>query len=156
MRVKAITGFVSYAHDDSADVKKLRAVLEPLFKTSAHYAFSNWSDHEILPGEFWRREIEEALRRSHFGLLLLSPNFLASRFISREELPVLLEKGMIVPIALHRVPLDGSVDLKGLQDRQLFRDSHKRSFDGCRTATSRRDFALELFGQIDKLLEKYA
>jgi TIR domain-containing protein len=154
--VKLISSFVSYAHSDSADLQKLRTVLDPLFKTSARYQFSNWSDHQILPGEFWRREIEEALKKAQFGLLFLSPQFLASGFISRDELPKLLEKGMIVPVALHAIPFDGTIDLKGLQDRQIFRDSKGRAFEKCRTQTDRRDFALELFGKIHKLLEKYA
>jgi TIR domain len=154
--VKLISSFVSYAHSDSADVGKLRTVLDPLFKTSGRYQFSSWSDHEILPGEFWRREIEEALKKAQFGLLLLSPQFLASGFISRDELPKLLEKGIVVPIALHAIPFDGTIDLKGLQDRQIFRDSKGRAFDKCRTPSDRRDFALELFGKIHKLLEKYA
>jgi hypothetical protein len=154
--VKAITSFLSYAHSDSADVAKLRTVLEPLFKTSAHYEFSNWSDHGILPGEFWRREIEEALEKAQFGLLLLSPQFLASSFITRDELPKLLEKGMVVPVALHAIPLNGSIDLKGLRDRQIFRDSKGRAFDKCRTQSDRRDFALELFDRVHKLLDKYA
>jgi len=105
---------------------------------------------------FWRREIEEALGRAHFGLLLLSPRFLASDFITAAELPKLLEKRMLVPVALHAVPLDGSSDLKGLRDRQIFRDAKGRAFDKCRTPSDRRDFARELFGTIDRLLEKYA
>ncbi len=104
---------------------------------------------------FWRREIEEALERAHFGLLLLSPQFLASDFIGREELPKLLEKRLVVPVALQAIPLDGSIDLKGLQDRQIFRDSKGRAFEKSRTSNDRRDFARELFGTIDRLLEKY-
>jgi TIR domain len=154
--VKAIQSFISYAHADLADAARLRAVLDPLFRTSAKYQFSDWSDHEILPGEFWRIEIERALEKAQFGLLLLSPQFLASGFISKNELPNLLEKGMVVPVALHAIPLDGSIELKGLQDRQIFRDSKGRAFDKCRTPGDRRDFALELFHKIHKLLEKYA
>lgn len=152
----AVTCFVSYAHSDSGDVERFRAVLEPWFRASPKYQFENWSDHAILPGEFWHREIEQALEKAHFGLLLLSPQFLASSFIGREELPKLLEKAMVVPVALHAIPFDGSIDLKGLQDRQIFRDSKGRAFDKCRLAADRRDFALELFGKIDKLLGKYA
>jgi TIR domain len=151
-----VPSFISYAHSDSADVEKLRAVLEPLFKASAGYQFANWSDHAILSGEFWRAEIEDALRKAQFGLLLLSPEFLASTFISKEELPKLLAKAMLVPVALHAIPLDGSVDLKGLEERQIFRDSKGRAFGQCRTANDRREFALELFGKIHKLLEKHA
>jgi hypothetical protein len=153
--MKQIASFVSYAHADSADVRKLMAVLDPLFKTSAKFEFSNWSDHEILPGEFWGREIEEALGKAQFGLLLLSPAFLASAFISREELPKLLAKEMVLPVALHAVPFDGSIDLKGLENRQIFRDSKGNAFDKCRGASNRRTFAMELFGKIHKLLEKH-
>ncbi len=147
--------FLSYAHADGADVERLRAVLEPYLKTSANYQFSGWSDHLILPGERWREEIEGALERSRFGLLLLSPNFLSSPFITRGELPALLAKPMVVPVALHRISFDGLTDLKGLGDRQVFRDSKGRAFDACGTMKVRRDFALELFQQINLLLEKY-
>jgi hypothetical protein len=153
--VEAIATFFSYAHSDAADVKKLRAVLDPLFGTSAKYKFLNWSDHDILPGEFWRKEIEEALKKAQLGLLFLSPQFLASNFIGTEELPALLNKGMLVPVELHAIPFDGTIDLKGLQDRQVFRDSKSKSFDRCRSSTDRRNFALELFGNIHQLLEKY-
>ena len=137
-------------------MEKLRKVLEPLFQTSAKFQFSGWSDHEILPGEFWREEIEQALQKAQFGLLFLSPQFLARGFITREELPPLLAKRMVVPVALHTIPFDESIDLKGLRERQVFRDSKDRAFDKCRAATDKRDFARELFGKIHKLLEKYA
>lgn len=151
-----VQSFVSYAHNDATDVQKFRDALDPLMKASADYHFANWSDHAILPGELWRDEIEEALKSAHFGLLLLSRQFLASPFISRDKLPALLEKRVVVPVALHAVPLDGSIDLKELLDRQIFRDSKGRSFDRYRTKSSQRDFALELFAQINRLLEKYA
>lgn len=154
--MKPIATFLSYAHTDASDAKKLTSLLDPHFKISTQFQFSNWSDHVILPGEHWREEIQQALEKAHFGLLLLSPQFLASSFITKDELPALLEKRMVVPVGLHAIQLDGTVDLKGLQDRQIFRDSKGRAFDRCRTSTDRRDFALELFGQIHKLLEKYA
>ena len=64
-------------------------------------------DNQILPGEHWRAEIDQALERSRFGLLLLSPQFFARDFIMEKELPPLLAKPMVVPVALHRIPLDG-------------------------------------------------
>lgn len=146
--------FLSYARRDSADVERFRDVLEPLIKVSVKYQFGEWIDHQILAGEHWRAEIDQALERSGFGLLLVSPEFLASKFITAEELPPLLAKPMVVPVALHRILFDGTMDLKGLGDRQMFHDSKGRSFDECRAMRGRRDFARELFTKIVALLEK--
>jgi hypothetical protein len=154
--VKKITTFVSYAHADASLAKKLMDALEPLFKTSAGWEFSNWSDHELLPGEGWRDEIEQALDKADFGLLLLSPQFLARTFITDKELPRLLAKRMVVPVALRTIPLDGTMNLRGLEDRQIFRDARDRPFEKCRLDSDRGDFALELMGKINKMLAKYA
>ena len=89
-----------------------------------------------------------------FGLLLVSPQFLASRFITKEELPVLLAKPMVVPVMLHPVLFDGTMDLKGLAERQIFRDAEGRSFDQCGRMHTRRAFALELSKKIHALLKK--
>ena len=147
--------FISYAHADASDLKRFREVLEPLLKASATHAFAQWTDHQILPGEHWRVEIDSALARSCFGLLLLSPSFLASPFIIKNELSPLLEKPRVVPVELHRLLFDGTMDLKGLENRQIFRDSKGKSFDACRTPPDRRNFALELYGRIDAILKKY-
>ena len=111
-------------------------------------------DQQILPGEHWREEIEQALERSRFGLLLVSPGFFASDYITKNELPALLAKPMMVPVELQRILFDGTMNLKGLEDRQVFRDSKGRSFDGCRSKATQRDFVRELFGKICALLEK--
>ena len=147
--------FVSYAHKDEPDVKRFRNVFEDYLNSSPHFDFGAWSDHLILPGEHWRTEIETALDKAKFGLLLVSPAFLTSPFITKHELPQLLAKPMVVPVALQKILHDGSFDLKGLQDRQIFYDSKHRSFDGCGRMTGRRDFALELFTKINALLHKH-
>ena len=148
--------FLSYAHKDLADVERLREVLSPLFKASAEFEFGEWIDQLILPGEHWKKEIEDALAANRFGLLLVSPEFLASSFITNHELPELLAKPLVVPVGLHQVLFDGSMDLKGLGDRQLFRDLKGRTFDGCKTMEGRRRFARELFTKTIALLKKYA
>ena len=84
----------------------------------------------------------------------MSPQFLASEFITERELPPLLAKPMVVPVALQRILFNGTMDLKGLEDRQVFHDSKGRSFDECRTTRDRRDYARELFTKIVALLEK--
>ncbi len=152
---QSVPFFVSYARRDLDDVNRFRAVLEPLLKSSAEFAFGAWTDQVILPGEHWRSEIDAALQRSRFGLLLLSPEFLASQFITQNEIPSLLAKQVVVPVALQRISLDGSMDLRGIEDRQIFRDAKGRAFDGCGRMTGRREFAGQLFTKILALLKKY-
>lgn len=152
---RTVTFFLSYAHEDRDDVERFRKVLGPNLKTSARFEFREWRDQGILPGERWRAEIEEALEQACFGLLLVSPEFLASEFITRNELPPLLDRPMVVPVALQRIPLDGAMDLKGLEERQVFRDAKGRAFDVCRAGPERREFAQILVRQIEALLEKY-
>lgn len=152
---KPVPYFLSYARRDSADVERFGLVLEPLLKLSSGYEFGKWMDRRILPGEHWRTEIDEALESSRFGLLLVSPEFLASEFITKEELPPLLAKPLVVPVSLQQILFDGTLDLKGLKERQVFHDTKGRSFDGCRSMPARRDFARELFISIVALLKKY-
>ena len=146
--------FLSYAHADAADLERFRLVFEPLLNSSPKFQFSRWSDHLTCPGERWRDEIQRSLEYCKFGLLLVSPNFLASQFITGEELPLLLAKPMVVPVMLHRLLFDGLMDLKGLGERQVFRDSRGRAFDACTGMKARRDFAMELFQKINLLLDK--
>ena len=148
--------FVSYARRDADEVDRLRRVMLPLMKASAEFAFGEWMDRQILPGQGWRTEIEAGLAGARFGLLLVSPEFLASDFIQEHEAPALLAKPVLVPVALHEVHFDGSMALNGLHERQVFHDSRRRCFDACRTGRDRRVFARELFAGITALLRGQA
>jgi len=71
--------FISYAHEDQNWCKRLRLMLDP-------YGLAVWADGEIRPGEHWLAEIKQALRAAKVAILLLSPDFLDSDFIQKEEL----------------------------------------------------------------------
>jgi hypothetical protein len=137
------TLFVSWCHDD-ADAKK--ALLGQLYLgTLDGVEIERWEDSDLLVGADWRTEIRRRLDACDYGLLLLSPGFLASAFIRDEELPRLLgpEVDKVIPVMLKHVPLDGSRKLLGLETRQIFTGPGGRAFTASR-GPARERFALEL------------
>ena len=51
-----------------------------------------WDDTRIKTGNRWQKEIEKALESANLAILLVSHEFLASRFIKTAELPTLLQR----------------------------------------------------------------
>lgn len=151
--------FISYAHEDAPRKDDLCKRLAKLFKIDSAYHYEEWHDRLLLPGDKWREEILSAIERCHFGLLLVTPSFLGSEFITREELPAFVPRDLCepeagkraIPVALDRILFDGSVDLKGLQHIQIFHDSDGKPFSE-RTGIRKDEFARQLFLQIRRVL----
>lgn len=80
--------FISYSHTDEAPCMEFLKMVRP---TAEKYGMKLWTDHEIPVGSIWREEIEKALKQTKIGVLLVSPDFLDSSFIQKNELPPLLE-----------------------------------------------------------------
>lgn len=94
--------FISYCHRDKAYLDRLLVHLNPLERKGLIDA---WVDTRLLAGDRWKMEIDKALRFARAAVLLISADFLASRFIGENELPPLLraaeDKGtLIVPVLL--------------------------------------------------------
>lgn len=81
--------FISYSHnaEDQKYLQELQTHLKPWARTTLQ---DTWSDQRIKPGENWHERIQDALEATAVAILLVSPDFLASDYISRHELPVLL------------------------------------------------------------------
>lgn len=151
--------FISYAHDDVSLKDDLYKRLGKLFKLDSAYCYEEWQDTLLLPGDKWRDGIQKAIEKCHFGLLLVTPSFLGSEFITRNELPAFVPRDLsepdtdkrAIPVALDRLLFDGSIDLKGLQHIQVFHDCDGKPFSE-RTGNKRNDFARQLFLQIRQVI----
>jgi TIR domain-containing protein/carboxypeptidase family protein len=80
--------FISYNHNDAKWVKRLRIHLEPLKK---QYGIVVWDYQEIRPGAIWQEETKTAIDAARVAILLVSADFIASDFITNNELPALLQ-----------------------------------------------------------------
>ena len=97
--------FVSYSHRDQEWLDKLRQVLAPDIRNDR---IDYWDDRELEPGEQWFDRILEGIARARVAVLLVSPNFLDSRFIMEEELPRILKARDEAGLTVLWVPLFGT------------------------------------------------
>ena len=97
-----VSVFTSYAHKD----EELREELDiHLAMIKRQPAVEVWNDREIIAGEEWDDAIKKELETADIILLLVSPRFLASRYIYDVEIKTALERhekrdAIVVPIIL--------------------------------------------------------
>lgn len=80
--------FISHSHQDSQWLDRLKPMLEPLVGETR---ITVWNDRMIRPTGRWDRQIREALSRANVAVFLVSASFLASDFIARQEVPLVIE-----------------------------------------------------------------
>jgi tetratricopeptide (TPR) repeat protein len=113
------TVFISYSHADEAWTKKLLPQLQSL--EQAGVAMHVWHDRKIDGGDQWYPDIQAAMSHAAAAILLISPDFLASAFCVKEEVPFLLkrqeEQGMLlIPVLLRACVWKAH---RWLRDRQM-------------------------------------
>jgi len=89
--------FICYSHSDREWLNEIKIHLEPL---KNEFEIDPWEDTRIKPGSKWKKKILTAIDDCDIAILLVSHYFLASKFITTNELPPLLqgaeEKGKII------------------------------------------------------------
>lgn len=82
------TVFISYSHQDEDWKDRVVGHLKVL---GIDDELEIWHDRRIAKGDDWFPEIQEAMERSAVAVLLISKDFLTSRFIQGTEVPHLLK-----------------------------------------------------------------
>jgi len=122
MNKRKVSVFISYAHKNKKLANELLDKLSELLAPSKRYEFDLWIDKYINVGEKWQEQILSACDKADIGLLLISPAFLSSKFITEKELPVFIgnKAKPMLPLMLAKVDFEHH-DLKGLEEYQIFR-----------------------------------
>jgi hypothetical protein len=103
------TVFISYAHKDNDDSDQNKRWLDRLLEHLEPLVLQNqickWSDKELEIGDSWHEQIQSNLQSAKVAVILVSPAFLASKYIRNSELPILLKNAkdngtVILPIIL--------------------------------------------------------
>ena len=81
------TVFISYSHKDEGWKERVVTHLKVL-----QQEFDVWDDSRIGGGDDWYLEIETAMNGANVAVFLVSADFLTSKFILSEEVPLLLER----------------------------------------------------------------
>jgi tetratricopeptide (TPR) repeat protein len=128
------TVFISYSHKDEGWKDRLRPHLGVLEQQDR---ITIWDDRQIDAGATWYDEIRQAMERAAVTVCLISPDYLASAFVVKEEIPYLLERrehgGMVlIPLlvrpcfwqacpwlkAIQMIPRDGQSVAEDFQGRE--------------------------------------
>jgi tetratricopeptide (TPR) repeat protein len=102
---RSLKVFISYAHEDHELRRKLEQHLSGL-KYSGEITI--WQDQEIPAGANWEDQINTHLNQADLILLLISANFIASKYCWSKEVKIALERhkrgeARVIPIILKPV-----------------------------------------------------
>ena len=140
--------FVSYSHQDESYLKRIRTHLKPL---ELKGSIDLWDDTRIKAGDHWRKEIEAALATAQVAVLLVSPDFLASDFINKIELPSLLKAERQSGVSILQMIVNPYLyELSGLNDFQCINPPDKPL--GGMEESEREQYYLKLARRIMELL----
>jgi hypothetical protein len=95
--------FISYAHKD--DQLWLDTLLSHLSWLQRQHGINIWTDRNIEVGARWHETIQSELDRAKVAVLLVSPDFLASSYITNDELPKMLQAAESEGMTIFWIPV---------------------------------------------------
>jgi hypothetical protein len=100
--------FISYSHKDAKALEQLQRFIQPLERDGL---LEYWADTDLEPGDAWQSDIETALASATVAVLLISQDFLTSKFIYHDELPRILTREAageltVIPVWLSPATVD--------------------------------------------------
>jgi small GTP-binding protein len=109
--------FISYSHKDEAFKNELVTMLAGLNRRGILHT---WQDRLIEAGDEWYKSIQDSMNECDLAILLVSADYLASRFIQEQEQPRLLQrpeemKLRVIPIIVRPCKWQSEPMLKELQ-----------------------------------------
>lgn len=99
---KKVSVFISYSHKDEELKNKLLSHLGGLRRQGL---ISNWHDRKIIAGQEWQKEIDQNIESSDLILMLISSDFIDSKYCYEKEMTIALERheaktSVVIPIIL--------------------------------------------------------
>ena len=94
--------FISYSRKDRQWKERVSTFMRCM-QIQNLFDYATWDDGEIKPSEDWRNHIVAAIDNCKVAVLLVSPDFLSSEFITEQEIPHLLrlrEEGQVAVLPL--------------------------------------------------------
>jgi hypothetical protein len=111
--------FASYSHTDRKWLERLQIHLAPYLRGEGMHL---WDDTKVAAGTQWEAAIEKELAESRAAVLLVSPHFLASEYVSRVELPAILSRAK-TDLSVLWIPIEPSAyEVTPLREIQALHD----------------------------------
>ncbi|HEY8612459.1 MAG TPA: toll/interleukin-1 receptor domain-containing protein [Roseomonas sp.] len=85
----ALHVFISYSHQDEAVTSELIKHLSPLKRLNI---IADWHDRKIEPGDKWEKAISENLKKADIVVLIVSIDFINSRYCYDIEMETALDR----------------------------------------------------------------
>mgnify|MGYP003376044535 CR=1 FL=1 len=124
MSTKPVNLFLSWCHKDLAVKTDLIDRLGDELRILKDVDVQWWEDSHLLCGEEFGPAIHGRIDEADYGVMLLTPAYVASSFVERYEWPRFIgdaaDKGAL-PVAVGRLAaFDGSRDYRGVERHQVF------------------------------------
>ena len=102
--------FYSYAHEDERWRDELEKHLSTL---QQQQLITGWHDRKIAGGKAWEHEITSNMQDAQIILFLVSPDFMASAYIAKTEIPLAMERfengtARVIPVIIRPVDYKGA------------------------------------------------